>query len=88
MDAEASPEPEQRLEWLREAVDSLPELEQLVVSMRFFGTAKTFRQIAGETGLTLYEVKEVLDAGFAHLRDMLQNHPLGQVLAEHVAQLP
>lgn len=83
MDAEPTPPDEERLEVLRELVDLLPDPQQLVVSLRFFGAAKTFGQIAEETGLTVYQVKGILDAGLVNLKNMLQGHEVGKVLAEH-----
>lgn len=84
MDLQPNPEPELRLEALREAVDHLPNPQDLIVSLRFFGASKTFKQIAEETGLTVYQVKGILDAGLVNLRNMLEGHDLRSVLAELV----
>ncbi len=82
LDLEATPEPESRIEVLRELVDLLPEPQKTVVSLRFFGAAKTFKTVAEMTGLNIYQVKEILDDGLVQLRDMLEGHEVGKVLAE------
>lgn len=83
MDQEETPEPQQRLEVLRELVDLLPPDQQLVVSMRFFGAHKTFKQMGDELDLTIYDVQGILNAGLLNLRNMLEGHPVGKVLAAH-----
>lgn len=84
MEIEPQPEPERRIELLRELVDQLPPDQQLVLSLRFFGSEpRTLKQIAEETGMKVYKVKGLLEHGLDSLRTVLEGYGLGSVLADY-----
>ena len=73
MELEASREPEQRDERLRELVDELPELEMLAISLMFFGAGSpTLDSVADGMGVSTYRVKEYQRRGFDRIRRAMQ----------------
>jgi DNA-directed RNA polymerase specialized sigma24 family protein len=80
LDDEATPEPEPRIDRLRDLVDGLPELERHCVERLYFGQG-TKVSIAREAGVSTKAVRDALARGLDALRAaVLEDHELGAVL--------
>ena len=77
MDRWSSPEPESRIEAIRELVDELPEDEQLAVSLMYFGGGNpTNASVADDMGISEYRTKELISRGLERLQEALQEEDL------------
>lgn len=84
MDLEECPEPELRIEIIRELVDELPPTQNEAISLMFFGAGRpTIRSVAREMGLSEYKLREALSDGFDAIRQALQEEDrLGALLSD------
>ena len=89
MDLEPNIEREGSNERLRELVDELPEMEQLAISLMFFGGGSpTIESVAEEMGVSKYKAKGFLTRGLESLHEALQEEDgVGSLLTADVPRV-